>query len=146
MGPRADEIRLADNMVGDAIVPQTRIIPQVDLVITHGGNNTTTESVHFGKPMIVLPLFWDQYDNAQRVDELGYGVRLATYDFTDDELLGAVDRLLADTRDAGAGRQHRRGRPGPRRAAGRRRRHRARGPRAPARSRLSAWIPLQPFP
>ena len=96
MGPRADEIRLADNMVGDAIVPQTRIIPQVDLVITHGGNNTTTESVHFGKPMIVLPLFWDQYDNAQRVDELGYGVRLATYDFTDDELLGAVDRLLAD--------------------------------------------------
>jgi MGT family glycosyltransferase len=97
MGPRADEIRLADNMVGDAIVPQTRIIPQVDLVITHGGNNTTTESVHFGKPMIVLPLFWDQYDNAQRVDELGYGVRLATYDFTDDELLGAVDRLLADT-------------------------------------------------
>ena len=97
MGPRADEIRLAGNMVGDAIVPQTRIIPQVDLVITHGGNNTTTESVHFGKPMIVLPLFWDQYDNAQRVHELGYGVRLATYAFTDDELLGAVDRLLADT-------------------------------------------------
>ncbi len=96
MGPRADEIRLADNMVGDAIVPQTKIIPQVDLVITHGGNNTTTESLHFGKPMIVLPLFWDQYDNAQRVDETGYGVRLSTYAFTEDELLGAVDRLLGD--------------------------------------------------
>ncbi|MBF4769747.1 glycosyl transferase [Nocardioides agariphilus] len=97
MGPRADEIRLTANMVGDAIVPQTKIIPQVDLVITHGGNNTTTESLHFGKPMIVLPLFWDQYDNAQRVDETGYGVRLSTYGFTDDELLGAVERLLADT-------------------------------------------------
>ncbi len=97
MGPRADEIRLTDNMVGDAIVPQTKIIPEVDLVITHGGNNTTTESMHFGKPMIVLPLFWDQYDNAQRVDETGYGIRLSTYGFTDDELLGAVDRLLSDT-------------------------------------------------
>jgi MGT family glycosyltransferase len=96
MGPRADEVRLTDNMVGASIVPQTRIIPQVDLVITHGGNNTTTESLHFGKPMIVLPLFWDQYDNAQRVHEKGYGVRLPTYTFTDDELLGAVDRLLAD--------------------------------------------------
>jgi UDP:flavonoid glycosyltransferase YjiC (YdhE family) len=47
--------------------------------------------------MVVLPLFWDQYDNAQRVHELGYGVRLPTYSFTDEELTGAVDRLLADT-------------------------------------------------
>ena len=97
MGPRSDEIRLADNMTGDAIVPQTKIIPQVDLVITHGGNNTTTESMHFGKPMIVLPLFWDQYDNAQRVHERGFGRRLATYDFADEELLGAVEELLGDS-------------------------------------------------
>ena len=96
MGPRADEIRLASGMVGASMLPQTKVIPQVDLVITHGGNNTVTESMHFGKPMVVLPLFWDQYDNAQRVDELGYGVRLATYAFTDEELLGAVDRLFGD--------------------------------------------------
>jgi MGT family glycosyltransferase len=95
-GPRADEFALPDNMWGEARVPQTSIIPEVDLVITHGGNNTVTESLHFGKPMVVLPLFWDQYDNAQRMQELGYGVRLATYDFSDDELIGAVDGLLAD--------------------------------------------------
>ena len=97
MGPRADELRLADNMVGEATLPQTTLMPQVDLVITHGGNNTTTEAMHFGKPMVLLPLFWDQYDNAQRVHELGFGTRLATYAFADDELTGAVDRLLADT-------------------------------------------------
>ena len=96
-GPRADELDLPDNMWGEGRLPQTSIIPKCDLVITHGGNNTTTEAFHFGKPMVVLPLFWDQYDNAQRVHELGYGVRLPTYAFEDDELRGAVDRLLADT-------------------------------------------------
>jgi MGT family glycosyltransferase len=96
-GPQADRITLPANMVGEAIVPQTKVIPQVDLVITHGGNNTTTESLHFGKPMVLLPLFWDQYDNAQRMHELGFGIRLATYEFTPDQLHGAVDRLLADT-------------------------------------------------
>ncbi|MGU3498370.1 glycosyltransferase [Mycobacterium sp. C31M] len=96
-GPQADKITLPDNMVGAQMLPQTRIIPLVDAVISHGGNNTTTESLHFGKPLIVLPLFWDQYENAQRVDELGLGVRLDTYHFADDELTGALDRILADT-------------------------------------------------
>jgi MGT family glycosyltransferase len=96
-GPVADRIRLADNMVGAQIVPQTKVIPQVDLVITHGGNNTTTESLHFGKPMVLLPLFWDQYDNAQRMHELGFGIRLSTYGCTPEELNDAVDTLLADT-------------------------------------------------
>ncbi len=94
-GPQHAEYELADNMWGGEFLPQTKLIPLVDLVITHGGNNTTTEAFHFGKPMIVLPLFWDQYDNAQRVDETGFGVRLRTYDFADDELHGAIERLLA---------------------------------------------------
>jgi MGT family glycosyltransferase len=96
-GPQHAEYELADNMVGAEFLPQTSILPHVELVITHGGNNTTTESFFFGKPMIVLPLFWDQYDNAQRVDELGFGARLSTYGHDADELRGAVDRLLADT-------------------------------------------------
>ena len=65
-------------------------------MITHGGNNTVTEAFHHGKPMIVLPLFWDQVDNAQRVDETGFGRRLATYDFRDEELSDAIDELLDD--------------------------------------------------
>jgi MGT family glycosyltransferase len=96
-GPQHDQYELADNMWGAQQVPQISVMPEVDLVITHGGNNTTTESFHFGKPMIVLPLFWDQYDNAQRVDETGAGIRLDTYRFSDDQLHGAIARLLADT-------------------------------------------------
>jgi MGT family glycosyltransferase len=101
-GPQHEQIRLADNMAGAEFLPQTSILPQVDLVITHGGNNTVTEALHFGKPMVVLPLFWDQYDNAQRIAETGLGARLETYRHEPGQLLATVDRLLAD--DALAGR------------------------------------------
>jgi UDP:flavonoid glycosyltransferase YjiC (YdhE family) len=95
-GPLADQIKLHDNQAGEGFLPQPAILPIVDLVITHGGNNTVTEAYHHGKPMIVLPLFWDQVDNAQRVHETGFGKRLSTYGFKETELTGAIDRLLAD--------------------------------------------------
>ena len=114
MGPLKDQMTLGPNMYGDEFLPQPSILPQCDLLITHGGNNTTCEGFHFGLPMIGLPLFWDQYDNAQRVDETGFGVRLAHL------------RL-------GAATAHRRGRPAARRrrvarADGRDRKGRSRRP------------------
>ncbi|HEX5190309.1 MAG TPA: nucleotide disphospho-sugar-binding domain-containing protein [Streptosporangiaceae bacterium] len=95
-GPLHAEIELPANMCGAEFLPQTSVIPMTDLVITHGGNNTTTECLHFGKPMIVLPLFWDQHDNAQRVAELGLGKRLDTYRFSDEQMHDAIAGLLGD--------------------------------------------------
>jgi UDP:flavonoid glycosyltransferase YjiC (YdhE family) len=74
----------------------------------------------FGKPMVVLPIFWDQHDNAQRVDETGYGVRLPTYGRESGELAVALARVLSDeqlrARCAAAGERLRR-HPGTERAA-----------------------------
>jgi MGT family glycosyltransferase len=95
-GPQHAELGLADNMYGEEFLPQPSILPLVDLVITHGGNNTVTECIHFGKPTVALPLFWDQYDNAQRLDETGFGIRLSTYEHSPDELRDAIEKLLAD--------------------------------------------------
>jgi MGT family glycosyltransferase len=95
-GPQHHEYELADNMDGAEFLPQTSLLADVDLVITHGGNNTITEALHFGVPTIVLPLFWDQHDNAQRMDETGCGIRLPTYTFEQDAMSDAIDRLLAD--------------------------------------------------
>ena len=68
----------------------------VDLVITHGGNNTITESFYFGKPVLILPLFGDQPDNAQRVEEVGLGLGMNPFHCTEEQLLNAVDRLVND--------------------------------------------------
>jgi MGT family glycosyltransferase len=96
-GPQHTELDLAENMAGEEFLPQTEVLPKTDLVITHGGNNTVTECLHFGKPMVVLPIFWDQHDNAQRIEETGYAARLDTYRHDGEELTGAIDRLLANT-------------------------------------------------
>jgi MGT family glycosyltransferase len=96
MGPLHDQLRLGDRMWGEQFVPQTAIVPQCDVMITHGGNNTVGEAFTSGVPTIVLPLFWDQYDNAQRIDECGYGVRLSSYEFTDEELHSTIDQLVGD--------------------------------------------------
>jgi MGT family glycosyltransferase len=117
-GPQHELIELPPNMTGAEFLPQPAILPHVDLVITHGGNNTVTESIHFGKPMVVLPLFWDQHDNAQRMAECGFGVRLATYEFEDEQLHEAIDRMLGGPHpDLGATSARLRAQPGTVRAA-----------------------------
>ena len=95
-GPQHEAYELAPNMAGAEFLPQVSVLPHVDLVITHGGNNTVTECMHHGKPMVMLPIFWDQHDNAQRVHETGFGERLATYSFADEELARAIDGLLGE--------------------------------------------------
>ena len=96
LGPQHALLRLPAGMTGAEYLPQTEVLRHVDAVITHGGNNTVTECMHFGSPMIVLPLFWDQHDNAQRVAERGFGLRLDTYGHHPDELRQALRSVLAD--------------------------------------------------
>jgi MGT family glycosyltransferase len=95
-GPQHDQIELRANQWGGEYLPQPLLMPRCDLVITHGGNNTTTECLHHGLPMVLLPLFWDQYDNAQRMDDLGLGIRLPTYAWEPADLTAAIERMLGD--------------------------------------------------
>jgi UDP:flavonoid glycosyltransferase YjiC (YdhE family) len=96
-GPLHDKYELAENMWGKRSVLQTKVLPLVDLVITHGRNNTVTETFSFGKPMIVIPLCSDQFDNAQRIHEKGFCVRLDLYNRNKEESLEAIENLLKDT-------------------------------------------------
>ena len=95
-GPQAHAVELASNMEGAEFLPQASLLPKVDLVITNAGSNTIAECLFFGRPMVMLPIFWDQHDNAQRLNEKGFGVRLDTYEHQAEELTGAIDRLLTD--------------------------------------------------
>lgn len=94
-GAKLQELVLPPNVWAESYVPQTAILPLVDLAIVHGGNNSIAECFFFGKPMIVLPIFADQPDNAQRVHEKEFGVRLHPWHVTEAEMLKTIEDLLA---------------------------------------------------
>ncbi len=76
--------------------PQPSVMPQVDMVIHHGGNNSFTECLYFGKPAIIMPYVWDGHDNATRVQETGHGFKLDRYNWTADELAEKINTCLND--------------------------------------------------
>lgn len=41
-------------------------------------------------------MFWDQFDNAQRIHEKSLGIRLDAYRFTKEQLLESINKLLYD--------------------------------------------------
>ncbi|MCC5972924.1 MAG: glycosyltransferase [Rubellimicrobium sp.] len=84
------------NVIIESWFPQPSVIPQADVVIHHGGNNTFTECLYFGKPAIIMPYVWDGHDNAMRVQETGHGFRSDRYEWTDEELLAKLETCLTD--------------------------------------------------
>ena len=87
---------LPPNVVIAGWYPQPSVIPQMDAVIHHGGNNSFTECLYFGKPAIIMPYVWDGHDNAMRVRETGHGLHLDRYEWTDETLLEAIETCLGD--------------------------------------------------
>ena len=56
-------------------VPHAWLFPRVSAVVHHGGAGTTAEGVRAGVPSIILPVAADQYFWAERIAELGVGLR-----------------------------------------------------------------------
>jgi MGT family glycosyltransferase len=76
--------------------PQPSVIPHVDMVVHHGGNNSFTECLYFGKPALIMPYVWDGHDNATRVEETNHGLSLHRYNWTDEQMESSLQRLLDD--------------------------------------------------
>jgi len=76
--------------------PQPTLISKVDMVIHHGGNNTFTECLYFGKPAIIMPYVWDGHDNATRVQETGHGFKMHRSDWQPQELQAKIEACLND--------------------------------------------------
>ncbi|NP_001310091.1 sterol 3-beta-glucosyltransferase-like [Tetranychus urticae] len=95
-GPKGDQLELGPNMWGENYVDQISVLEVVDLVITHGGNNTFLETIYAAKPLIVIPFFMDQLDNAQRAVDCGIGSRINLHELDETKVLQTIEQTLSN--------------------------------------------------
>ena len=83
-------------------LPQVALLERAALAVTHGGNNSVTESLTSGVPMLVLPFSTDQFAGAAAIENAGVGAVLDPNTASADGTAGAAVGEAADRRDRAA--------------------------------------------
>ncbi|XP_059131156.1 UDP-glucuronosyltransferase 2B17-like isoform X3 [Peromyscus eremicus] len=94
-----------DGKTPDTLGPNTRVynwLPQNDLLghpktkafVTHGGANGLYEAIHFGIPIIGIPLFGEQHDNIAYMVAKGAAVALNIRTMSRSDLLNALEAVI----------------------------------------------------
>ncbi|MFJ9777851.1 macrolide family glycosyltransferase [Kitasatospora sp. NPDC101157] len=87
---------LPPNVEVHASVPQLSVLDRASAFVTHGGMGSTMEALSFGTPMVVVPQMVEQEIIADRVAELGLGLRLDPAAVTPAGLREAVRTVSTD--------------------------------------------------
>ena len=100
----ANDPAVLGQVPGDWLVrsslPQVALLEQADLLVTHGGNNSITEALTFGVPMLVMPFSTDQFDGAAAVERSLSGVALDPNSASRPLIAGTARGLLRTPPDA----------------------------------------------
>lgn len=84
-----------EKVLVEDFLPQAALYPEVDLVIHHGGNNTFTESLYHGKPMIIFPFSSDQFHIAADGEEMGVAQVMVPNEVTRKTFLRGMEKTLS---------------------------------------------------
>jgi len=82
-------------------VDQAHVLPEADLVVSHGGSGTSYGALAAGLPLVLVPVFADQFENSRRIAERGAGVMVnsseAVIGAADaPRIADAIERVLSD--------------------------------------------------
>ncbi|WP_417397106.1 glycosyltransferase [Gimesia chilikensis] len=88
--------QLTTDMLAVEYAPFDRLFPRAAAVVHHGGVGTTGIAMRAGCPMLVVPIAWDQPDNAERVRRLGIARTLPMHRYTAKTAATALQKLLND--------------------------------------------------
>ena len=85
---------LKTQVLSRSFINQFYLMPQVSMVISHGGYNTLAESLYHGIPLIACPFLFDQARMAHRLEQLGVGARVSRVRHKAEQFRKHADRLL----------------------------------------------------
>jgi UDP:flavonoid glycosyltransferase YjiC (YdhE family) len=108
VGPNADPGALGPqptNVVVQRYIPQTLLLPEVDLVASHAGSGTALAALSLGIPQLCLPQAADQFLNAAAIAHAEAGITIAPQDVEQATVAAAIRRLLEDDRYRDAARR-----------------------------------------
>ncbi|KAL9848639.1 UDP-glucuronosyltransferase 1A1-like isoform 2-T2 [Geothlypis trichas] len=79
-------------------LPQNDLLahPKTRAFITHGGSHGVYEGICNAVPMVLMPLFGDQMDNAKRVESRGAGLTLNILEMTSTDISNALKAVIND--------------------------------------------------
>lgn len=89
-------------LIGE-FLPQVALLGSAAVAVSHGGNNSVTEALSHGVPLVVLPFSTDQFAGAEALERVGFGAALAPNDASIDEIKHAIVSMLElpiNTREA----------------------------------------------
>ena len=93
-GLAADLGEIPSDWLVRSSLPQVTLLERADVLVTHGGNNSVTEALNFGVPMLVMPFSTDQFDGAAAVERGLAGVALDPNHSSRPLIAGTVRGLL----------------------------------------------------
>lgn len=86
---------LPDGWLVRSHLPQTAFLPQAAAIVTHAGNNSVTEALFFGLPMLAMPFSTDQFAGAAAIERAGLGEVLDPNAASATQIRDSLSRLLA---------------------------------------------------
>jgi len=92
---------LPDSVQAMPYMSFTRLLPHCAAIVHHGGIGTTSQAFAAGIPQLIRPMAFDQFDNANRVEQLGGGRWLRN----DRHLARELQEILGEAVEAPAGSQ-----------------------------------------
>ena len=100
LGPNPPPANLPDTVLAWDYLPFARIFPRAAAIVHQGGVGTTAQALRAGKPMLVMPFAFDQFDNAARMARVGAGRTVSRRQYRAARVARELDRLTRDPRPA----------------------------------------------
>jgi UDP:flavonoid glycosyltransferase YjiC (YdhE family) len=92
-GPTSPKL-LSEGIKAFSYLPYSKVFPAASVVVHQGGTGTLAQALRAGRPQLILPLAFDQPDNANRATALGLARAIPFWKAKSQRLVTELKQLL----------------------------------------------------